>query len=482
MPDIKFGIVTDLHYDPVLFTTRLTKLQDFVEEMNSYEPDFLINCGDLVHLGWDDTNWDTIVGAFTPSTAPVYHVLGNHEYNLYYDEGQAATQKESWKAKTGYDQTYYSFNIKNHHFVVLDTNFNQAGDGFPDHWYDPYIDQAQLAWLATDLRSTALPTYIFAHHRVDRAPDNWTIQNSPQLRRVIESAGKNKVKAVFMGHEHINESRLVNGVWYHEIDDMLTGSYPTTAFAKVEITDTKVTITGAGTQADFSVPAPTRTRIRARNFGSALRFNGTNSVVTAPNPAVLSLTGTEATFSAWIRPLSVSVTNNILCKSNAGITEGYRMRIANTGKATLFAAIAGVQKRVNSTSTLVTHQWQHLVGVITPTQLLCYLNGEQEDEVTAISGALTASGSNFRIGDGAAAGPFKGDIDEVRIWDRALTAAEILALYETDTVPTTGLIGEWKFDEGEGISAADTSANDSTGTISNGVFIDSIVKGTRRTA
>jgi hypothetical protein len=60
-------------------------------------------------------------------------------------------------------------------------------------------------------------------------------------------------------------------------------------------------------------------------------------------------------------------------------------------------------------------------------------------------------------------GFFNGVIDEVRIYDRALPAGEIANL--------AGLVGYWKFDENTGTTAADSSGNGNTGTLTSGATL-----------
>lgn len=64
---------------------------------------------------------------------------------------------------------------------------------------------------------------------------------------------------------------------------------------------------------------------------------------------------------------------------------------------------------------------------------------------------------------------FKGKIDEVRIWNRALTQAEVQdVMCRPLTGTETGLAGYWKLDEGTGTSTADTTGHGNTGTLING--------------
>jgi len=76
---------------------------------------------------------------------------------------------------------------------------------------------------------------------------------------------------------------------------------------------------------------------------------------------------------------------------------------------------------------------------------------------------------------------FQGAIDEVRIYNKALTTADIQTLYQqTATSSSTnvpGLVAYWNFDEGSGTIAADSSGNGNNGTLVNGPSWTNGIKG-----
>src|SRR5207244_2137492 len=75
-------------------------------------------------------------------------------------------------------------------------------------------------------------------------------------------------------------------------------------------------------------------------------------------------------------------------------------------------------------------------------------------------------GSNTVIGqhgNGGTTRDFTGKIDEVRVYNRALTNAEIVALH--------GLVGHWKLTETSGTAATDSTLNVNNGTYLNGVSL-----------
>lgn len=72
----------------------------------------------------------------------------------------------------------------------------------------------------------------------------------------------------------------------------------------------------------------------------------------------------------------------------------------------------------------------------------------------------------IRLGYGYGYDYYKGIVGEVRIYDRALDTTEIIDLYNGQDV-TGDLRGYWKFDEGAGTKAYDSSGNDNNGTLIN---------------
>jgi hypothetical protein len=68
---------------------------------------------------------------------------------------------------------------------------------------------------------------------------------------------------------------------------------------------------------------------------------------------------------------------------------------------------------------------------------------------------------------------FRGDIDELRFWNRALSIDEISADMHACTPDPAGLIGAWSFDEGAGQVAQDTTTNADTLQLGSAVTADS---------
>ena len=76
----------------------------------------------------------------------------------------------------------------------------------------------------------------------------------------------------------------------------------------------------------------------------------------------------------------------------------------------------------------------------------------------------------MRLGTRDFASYFKGGLTRVRIWGRALLAAEIADLYAADVVPKDGIVAEFMLDADMGQVAADT-AQGNNGTIVSAIWL-----------
>src|SRR5262249_29697257 len=114
-------------------------------------------------------------------------------------------------------------------------------------------------------------------------------------------------------------------------------------------------------------------------------------------------------------------------------------------------------------------QWHHLAAVVTSSQGVLYVDGVA-GTAQAISGLGLNSARPIIFGNDPCCGGrfFSGIIDEVRIWNIALSQTQIkTTMNQTLSVPQPGLIAYWRLDE-TGNYAIDSSGNGNTGTLVNG--------------
>jgi hypothetical protein len=165
------------------------------------------------------------------------------------------------------------------------------------------------------------------------------------------------------------------------------------------------------------------THITSGKYGSALAFDGTNDVVVVTDSTSLHLSS-GMTLEAWVYPTSaLSNWKAILQKE----TDAYFLN-ANTsanhagGGGTFGGTCCGV---VQSPGPLPVNQWTHVAATYDGSMLRLYLNGSPAGS-QAQTGSVQVTSTPLRIGGNTYGTEFfPGRIDEVRIYNRALSQGEI---------------------------------------------------------
>ncbi len=103
----------------------------------------------------------------------------------------------------------------------------------------------------------------------------------------------------------------------------------------------------------------------------------------------------------------------------------------NGNQPMLNTYIGAASQKAEATNSLTIGTWAHIAGKRDGGSIILYLNGQQEAVTSGIIGAMPNNLRNIRIGwvDTVEGTMAKADFDDLRIYNRALTAAEILALY-----------------------------------------------------
>lgn len=236
-PIVRFGIMTDVHYADRIpareryYRQSMVKAKEAIDTMNQEKVDFVIELGDFKDQDLVPTEKKTlkyladIESVFRKFNGPTYHVLGNHDM-----DGISKSQFMSKILNTGIspEKTYYSFNQKGIHFVVLDGNYTLDGRDF-DHgtykWEDPWIPAKEMSWLKQDLKSDQLPTIVFIHQLLDDSKGmKRSVQNAAAVRKILEHSGK--VLCVFQGHVNAEKYSLIKQIHYYSLISMVEGDGP----------------------------------------------------------------------------------------------------------------------------------------------------------------------------------------------------------------------------------------------------------------
>lgn len=174
--------------------------------MNDRKPAFAVNTGDCVYGSPDldvlKVQYDDYRNAISALNASVHLAIGNHEI-----QARKANQ-EFFEGELG--RLFHSFDHLDSHFIVLNTEI--VGETHR-------VSGDQLEWLNEDLRQSraAKHRFVFLHRPL--FPVNGHTGNSldkfPKDRDALHALFvRNRVTAVFSGHEHLFHHHLRNGVQY----------------------------------------------------------------------------------------------------------------------------------------------------------------------------------------------------------------------------------------------------------------------------
>ncbi len=212
---------------------------------------------------------------------------------------------------------------------------------------------------------------------------------------------------------------------------------------------------------------------------TALEFDGTDDYVLVPDYTALNPTA-KITVEAWIKADAFATTNfgnSIFCKHGWGSgNKGYVLRCGDGRINFNISNSSGAWVEAVTPSILKTGVWYHVAGTFNGDTLAVYINGNLE-AFTLYSGAISPStGLSPKIGDlsytTGGSRLFKGQIDEVRVWNNAISKATIrdwMCRKVSKNHPNySNLVGYYKLDEGTGIDAKDNSSNSNTATLTNG--------------
>ena len=235
-----FVFFTDTHIQPELDAAHGCDM--CFRKIASANPEFAIMGGDHVYdaMGVNGARAGMVYDLYKRTEQllgmPLHHAIGNHDvFGVLTKSGvppaDPAYGKKMYQDRMG--QTFYSFDYKGYHFVVLDSI-----QPTEDRLWEARVDEAQLHWLRDDLKRlparapviavihcplvTAFATYAQVVTE-SRKYNTMTVSNAAEVLEVFEDAN---VLAVLQGHTHINEvvaykntqyitSGAVCGNWWH---------------------------------------------------------------------------------------------------------------------------------------------------------------------------------------------------------------------------------------------------------------------------
>ncbi|MHC4368899.1 MAG: LamG domain-containing protein [Planctomycetota bacterium] len=164
-------------------------------------------------------------------------------------------------------------------------------------------------------------------------------------------------------------------------------------------------------------------------LGKAIKFNGTSDYLAAPDSESLDINGDQVSMAAWVNGEDWPAANHVVRKvADTGTGSIYMIRVQPDTVRVYLNTSAG-ETVIDGTTTLATNEWIHIALTYDGAEARIYVDG-QLDVAVDVSGELTQSDNELRIGRGEPAGYFMGMIDDVRVYNHALTEDELLAAME----------------------------------------------------
>lgn len=168
-------------------------------------------------------------------------------------------------------------------------------------------------------------------------------------------------------------------------------------------------------------------------FQKALQVDGQNDAFVVPRHETMNVADQPFTVSAWIRPTELRQ-GGIVCLGRYSWTHGWYLDMPNN-QGIIRIETAHNQNQSNGTvqsapGIIRVNQWQHITAVVRPgtNDTRIYVNGFRVAKGTINKNNLDNPKVNLNIGRIEGSQQFKGQIDEVRIYRRALAETEIRAL------------------------------------------------------
>jgi len=250
-----------------------------------------------------------------------------------------------------------------------------------------------------------------------------------------------------------------------------------------------ITASGAGIAASVYTKAITGFRLTTANsgtlvsgpawasgkYGNGLSMSDSQYVsVPTPSSDVFNLTG-DMTIALWVKPSTVTCSGAapayaLVSKRSGNSPTPYELYIVNGGSLLFHYWGTNIQwPTFQATGAITTGSWQHIAVTRSfsgaNATVTFYINGVEAGHTISATGLAQGSSDPVWLGrDGyhtyyTNEGSYSGVMDEVQMYNRALSAQEISRIMANTSSSITNRVANWRMDESTGTLASDTIAD-----------------------
>ncbi|MSR71452.1 MAG: LamG domain-containing protein [Candidatus Taylorbacteria bacterium] len=220
--------------------------------------------------------------------------------------------------------------------------------------------------------------------------------------------------------------------------------------------------------------------------GKAISMNGSAEYISTSAFSINGSNVDNVSFSAWVKNedpnFTQSARHTFFSTTNSNTGGNWSIEInTNHGNGTICLITPGIFQFCTNGSAVPDNNWHQITFVRRGAGATgeIYVDAVLQALVDSTAGSFVDSGQIKTIGARASGSPtqlWNGKLDDIRLYNRSLSVAEVSALYVTNqasrkAADNRSLIGYWSFDDGTGTKATDSSGNRNTGTITGASYV-----------
>ncbi|MBK7001990.1 MAG: DUF1566 domain-containing protein [Rhodoferax sp.] len=175
---------------------------------------------------------------------------------------------------------------------------------------------------------------------------------------------------------------------------------------------------------------------RFGNANRAYSFDGVSGFVSVTSSPVFDILA-GVSYSAWVRPRILPITGSFILNKWVDGQEDKQIGLASDGRIYFYMYNCMFNSTLYSVSAIALNKWTNITGVYDGVSAKLYIDGLLSSQVNTNSACEVSNNLGmFYIGDNPERRhegnvPFSGEIDEVMIYNKALTANEVLSMLNT---------------------------------------------------